>query len=71
MEKPRDTHSFNEDQARYILIDPALRNAGWNLDDRTQGFEVPVDDYDAEHRDGKPNFCCKHTMIASDHGYSS
>ena len=22
-------------------------------------------------RDGKPDFCCKHTMIASGHGYSS
>ena len=72
MEKPRDTHSLNEGQARYILIATALRAAGWNLDDRTQaGFEVPVDGYDAEHRDGKPDFCCKHTMIASGHGYSS
>jgi len=40
--------SLNEGQARYILIDPALRDAGWNLEDRTQvGFEIPVDGYDA------------------------
>ena len=40
--------SLNEGQARYILIDPALREAGWNLEDRTQvGFEIPVDGYDA------------------------
>lgn len=39
--------SFNEGQARYILIDPALRDAGWNLEDRTQvGFEIPVDGYE-------------------------
>jgi predicted type IV restriction endonuclease len=40
--------SLNEGQARYILIDPTLRGAGWNLEDRTQvGFEIPVDGYDA------------------------
>ena len=40
--------SLNEGQARYILIDPALRGAGWNLEDRTQvGFKIPVDAYDA------------------------
>ncbi len=72
MEKPRDTYSLNEGQARYILIDPALRVAGWNLDDRMQaGFEVPVDGYDAEYRDGMTDFGRKHTMIAPDHGYSS
>ena len=39
---------LSEGQARYILIDPALRGAGWNLEDRTQvGFEIPVDGYDA------------------------
>lgn len=49
----RDTLSLNEGQARFILIDPTLRSAGWNLDDRTQvGFEVPVDGYDAEPWNG-------------------
>src|SRR5450759_5333884 len=45
--------SLNEGQARYILIDPALREAGWHLEDRTQvGFEIPVDGYDAEPWNG-------------------
>jgi type I site-specific restriction endonuclease len=58
MEKPRDTYSLNEGQARYILIDPTLRAAGWNLDDRTQvGFEVPVDGYDAEPWNGITDYC--------------
>jgi len=57
MKKPRDTNSLNEGQARYILIDPALRNAGWNLDDRSQvGFEVPVDGYDAEPWNGVTDY---------------
>ena len=43
--------SLNEGQARYILIDPALTSADWNLDDRMQvGFEIPVDGYDADLR---------------------
>ena len=43
------TSQFNEAQARYILIDPALDKAGWKPHDRTQvGLEVPVDGYDAE-----------------------
>lgn len=58
MEKPRDTSALNEGQARYVLIDPALRSAGWNLDDRTQvGFEVPVDGYDAEPWNGITDYC--------------
>ena len=57
MEKSRDTLLLNEGQARYILIDPALRGAGWNLDDRTQvGFEVPVDGYDAEPWNGVTDY---------------
>ncbi len=57
MENPRDTFSLNEGQARYILIDPALRVAGWKLDDRTQvGFEVPVDGYDAEPWNGVTDY---------------
>jgi len=50
--------SLNEGQARYILIDPALRDAGWNLDDRTQvGFEIPVDGYDAAPWNGVTDYC--------------
>jgi type I site-specific restriction endonuclease len=72
MEKPRDTYSLNEAQARYVLINPALRQAGWNLDNRAQiGFEVPVDGYDAESRNGVTNFGCKRTMIAPHYGSSS
>jgi len=57
MEKQRDTFSLNEAQARYLLIDPALRRAGWNLDDRTQvRFEVPVDGYDAEPWNGVTDY---------------
>ncbi len=57
MTGPRDTLSLNEGQARFILIDPALRSAGWNLDDRTQvGFEVPVDGYDAEPWNGVTDY---------------
>lgn len=50
--------SLNEGQARYILIDPALRAAGWNLEDRTQiGFEIPVDGYDAAPWNGVTDYC--------------
>jgi type I site-specific restriction endonuclease len=57
MPRPRDTLSFNEGEARFILIDPALRSAGWGLDDRTQvGFEVPVDGYDAEPWNGVTDY---------------
>jgi type I restriction enzyme, R subunit len=57
MTRPSDTLSLNEGQARFILIDPALRNAGWDLDDRSQvGFEVPVDGYDAEPWNGVTDY---------------
>ena len=36
-----------EAQTRRNLIDPALEQAGWDLDNRDQvGFEIPVDDVD-------------------------
>lgn len=58
MKEPSSTLSLNEAQARYLLIDPALTAAGWNLDDRTQvGFEVPVDGYDAEPWNGVTDYC--------------
>lgn len=57
MKKPQDTLSLNEAQARYLLIDPALERAGWNLADRTQvRFEVPVDGYDAEPWNGVTDY---------------
>ena len=31
MATPRNVHTLNEGKKRYILIDPALRDAGWNL----------------------------------------
>lgn len=55
---PHDTLSLNEAQARYILIDPGLTKAGWNLSDRTQvRLEVPVDGYDAEPWNGVTDYC--------------
>jgi hypothetical protein len=50
--------SLNEARTRYILIDPALTKAGWNLEDRTQvGLEIPVDGYDAEPWNGVTDYC--------------
>jgi len=58
MDEPRSISTLNEAQARYILIDPALRAAGWDLGDRTQvRFEVPVDGYDAEPWNGVTDYC--------------
>ena len=58
MRRPTTTSSLNEAQARYVVIDPALRHAGWNLDDRTQvGIEIPVDGYDAEPWNGVTDYC--------------
>ena len=57
MKTPHDALTFNEGQARFILIDPTLRAGGWNLDDRTQvGLEVPVDGYDAEPWNGVTDY---------------
>ena len=40
MATPRNVRTLNESQTRYVLTDPALRNAGWKLDDRSRiGFE--------------------------------
>ena len=45
--------SPNEALTRARQIDPQLRRAGWNLNDRTQvRLEVPVDGYDAEPWNG-------------------
>ncbi len=47
-QKAADSLSFNEEQTRKILIDEALRDAGWNVDAKGEntsevGQEVPVD----------------------------
>jgi type I site-specific restriction endonuclease len=58
MHRPTTVSSLNEAQTRYVIIDPALRDAGWNLDDRTQvGFEIPVDGYDAKPWNGVTDYC--------------
>ena len=49
---------LNEAQSRYLLIDPALTKAGWDLADRTQvRLEVPVDGYDAKPWNGVTDYC--------------
>jgi len=58
MHWPTTLSSLNETQARYVIIDPALRDAGWNIEDRTQvGFAIPVDSYDAEPWNGVTDYC--------------
>jgi hypothetical protein len=48
MEESKSLLSLNESQSRYLIIDPGLQAAGWNLGDRTQvRLEMPVDGYDA------------------------
>jgi len=50
--------SPNEALTRALRIDPQLRAAGWNLNDRTQVcLEVPVDGYDAEPWNGVTDYC--------------
>ncbi len=48
----------NEAQTRALHIDPQLRAADWQLDDRAQvRLEVPVDGYDAEPWNGVTDYC--------------
>jgi type I restriction enzyme R subunit len=50
--------ALSESKTRSTLIDPALRAAGWRLNDRTQvQFEIPVDGYDAEPWNGVTDYC--------------
>jgi len=50
--------SLNEALTRVQQIDPQLRAADWNINDRTQvQFEVPVDGYDAEPWNGVTDYC--------------
>ena len=50
--------SLNEALTRVQQIDPQLRAADWNINDRTKvRFEVPVDGYDAEPWNGVTDYC--------------
>lgn len=50
--------TLNEARTRALHIDPQLRAAGWNLNDRTQvRLEVPVDGYNAEPWNGVTDYC--------------
>jgi type I restriction enzyme R subunit len=50
--------SASEANTRKELIDPALTQAGWNLNDPNQvGLEIPVDGYDAEPWNGVTDYC--------------
>jgi type I site-specific restriction endonuclease len=52
---------ISETATRAQLIDPRLRAAGWNLEDRTQvDFEIPVDGYDKEPWNGITDYCLFH-----------
>lgn len=58
LSRDKPTRELNEAQARYILIDPAMVKAGWNLGDHTQvRREVPVDGYDATPWNGITDYC--------------
>lgn len=48
----------NEAAARKSRIDPALKAAGWDVENPTQvGIEIPVDGYDAEPWNGVTDYC--------------
>jgi type I restriction enzyme R subunit len=50
--------SDSEARTRALQIDPKLRHAGWNLNDRTRvRLEVPVDGYNAEPWNGITDYC--------------
>jgi type I restriction enzyme R subunit len=47
-----------EAATRALLIDPALRSAGWNTNDRSRvALEIPVDGYDKEPWNGVTDYC--------------
>jgi type I restriction enzyme R subunit len=49
---------LSEARTRAQLIDPQLRQAEWQLDDRSQvRFEIPVDGYDAAPWNGITDYC--------------
>jgi len=48
----------NEARTRKELIDPALRQAGWDMTNPAEvGIEIPVDGYDAEPWNGITDYC--------------
>ncbi|MBD2314410.1 DEAD/DEAH box helicase family protein [Desertifilum sp. FACHB-1129] len=50
--------SYNEANTRKELIDRALVQAGWTLEDSNQvGIEIPVDGYNAEPWNGVTDYC--------------
>ncbi|MBZ5686706.1 MAG: DEAD/DEAH box helicase family protein [Acidobacteriia bacterium] len=56
--EPTADSKTNEFRTRSSLIDPALKRAGWNVNDRTQvGLEIPVDGYDKEPWNGISDYC--------------
>lgn len=51
---------IREAETRKKLIDPALENAGWHLNDHTRvGIEIPVAGYDAAPDDGVTDYCLR------------
>lgn len=49
---------MSEAETRYNLIDPEIKKACWNLDDRSQvRSEIPVDGYDASPVNGFADYC--------------
>ncbi len=49
---------MSEAETRYSLIEPELKNAGWNLNDRSRvRTEIPVDGYDATPLNGFADYC--------------
>lgn len=53
-----DLKHLSESETRYVLIDPLLKDAGWDLKDNTQvRREIPVDGYDKEPWNGVTDYC--------------
>jgi len=51
-------YRISEAETRFSIIDPQLKKAGWNVNDRTQvGIEIPVSGYDTSSRDGFTDYC--------------
>lgn len=49
---------ISEEQTRKKMIDPQLKQAGWNMCDHSKvKIEIPVDSYDAEPWNGVSDYC--------------
>src|SRR5271157_4393211 len=58
MAGPMRMRPTTEAATRALLIDPALRSAGWNTKDRSRvALEIPVDGYDKEPWNGVTDYC--------------